>query len=268
MPRYRLTLEYDGRPFAGWQRQGDLPTVQRAVEAAVGAAFGEAVTLVAAGRTDAGVHALAQVAHLDLARPREPRVLREALNFHLRPDPVVVLAAEAVADGFNARFSATGRAYLYRILVRPARPALDEGRVWFRPRPHDLAAMRAAAAQLLGRHDFSSFRAAQCQAKSPLRTLDRLDVEAAGEEIHIRAAARSFLHNQVRIMVGTLAEIGVGRRPAAAMAAILAARDRAAAGQSAPPHGLYLTAVSYPSAQPVAHVVDEQGERDVDGDDA
>jgi len=247
MPRYVLRVEYDGAPFVGWQRQAEGLSVQEAIEAAAAAlACGAPVAAVAAGRTDSGVHAAAQVVQLDLDREIDPGTLRDALNFHLRAHPVSVLAAGRAGPGFHARFSATGRTYRYRILDRRSPPALERGRVWHVPRPLDAAAMAAAARVLVGRHDFSSFRAASCQASGPVRTLDRLDILRAGEEILVEAAARSFLHHQVRNMVGTLKRVGEGAWTADDVARILAARDRRAAGQTAPAEGLTLIAVTYP----------------------
>ncbi len=248
MTRWALLLEYDGTRFVGWQRQATGPSVQSALEAAAEGLAGGPVAATAAGRTDAGVHAIGQVAHLDLARPMTPDQLLAALNYHLKPDPIAVLRAAPVPDNWSARFTATGRAYLFRILNRPARPALLAHRVWHLPRPLNVPAMQRAAAHLLGRHDFTSFRAAACQASSPLRTLDRLDVirAGAGDEVHVVAEARSFLHHQVRNMVGTLRLVGEGRWQPDDVAAALAARNRAAAGPTAPPDGLYLTAVRYP----------------------
>ncbi|AHJ62475.1 tRNA pseudouridine synthase A [Granulibacter bethesdensis] len=253
--RYALRIEYDGTPFIGWQRQGtdDSATAQgRAVsvqwvleQAAARLARGEAVSSIVAGRTDAGVHAQAQVAQIDLPTPFHPERVREALNFHMKPYPVAVLEAAYAPDGWNARFSAIGRSYRYLILNRRARPALMEGRVWHVAQPLDADAMDGAAKHLLGRHDFTSFRAAACQAKSPLRTLDRLDVRRDGDLITIIAEARSFLHHQVRNMVGTLKLVGDGRWTAEHVAAALAARDRAKAGPTAPPDGLALTGVIY-----------------------
>ena len=245
MPRYRLTVEYDGTDYAGWQRQPDAPSIQAAVEAAVHAFCAEHATVYGAGRTDAGVHARAQVCHLDLARRVSAAALCNALNAHLRPAPIAVLAAEEAPPDFHARFSATEREYRYRILNRRAPPALDRGRVWHLAAPLDAAAMAAAAAHLVGRHDFSSFRAAECQAKSPVKTLDALEVARRGAEITITARARSFLHRQVRVMAGTLARVGLGKTPPAAIPAILAARARPAAGPTAPPGGLCLAAVRY-----------------------
>ena len=247
MPRYVLRVEYDGAPFVGWQRQAEGLSVQEAIEAAAAAlACGAPVAAVAAGRTDSGVHAAAQVVQLDLDREIDAGTLRDALNFHLRAHPVSVLAAGRAGPGFHARFSATSRAYRYRILDRRSPPALERGRVWHVPRPLDAAAMAAAARVLVGRHDFSSFRAASCQASGPVRTLDRLDVLRAGEEILVEAAARSFLHHQVRNMVGTLKRVGEGAWTADDIVRILAARDRRAAGQTAPAEGLTLIAVTYP----------------------
>ena len=245
MTRYKLTLEYDGRGFVGWQRQDNGPSVQAALEAAVKRFCGERVTAHAAGRTDAGVHALAQVAHIDLDKETGADTLRDALNFHLKPAAVAVLAAEAVADDFHARFSATERAYRYRIVNRRAPLALDRGRAWFVPVPLDAAAMGEAARALLGKHDFTSFRASGCQAKSPVKTLDALEVSRDGDEIRIEARARSFLHHQVRNMAGSLRLAGEGKWTRADMERALAARDRRAAGPTAPADGLYLVAVRY-----------------------
>ena len=245
MTRYKLTLEYDGRGFVGWQRQDNGPSVQAALEAAVKRFCGEAVTAHAAGRTDAGVHALAQVAHIDLDEETGADTLRDALNFHLRPAAVAVLAAEAVADDFHARFSATERAYRYRIVNRRAPLALDRGRAWFVPVPLDAGAMHEAARALLGKHDFTSFRAGECQAKSPVKTLDALEVSRDGDEIRIEARARSFLHHQVRNMAGSLRLAGEGKWSRADMERALAARDRRAAGPTAPADGLYLIGVRY-----------------------
>ncbi|MFO0295846.1 MAG: tRNA pseudouridine(38-40) synthase TruA [Rhodospirillales bacterium] len=245
MPRYRLTLEYDGGPFVGWQRQTSGPSVQAALEAALAKFAGEAPEVVAAGRTDAGVHALGQVVHFDLARVWDPRRICDALNYHLRPDPVVALAAAETQDDFHARLSAVKRSYLYRILNRRAPPALDAGRVWPVEKALDAEAMHDAAQLLVGHHDFTSFRASICQARSPVKTLDLLAVRRAGEEIHVDAVARSFLHHQVRNIVGTLVQVGLGRWTRHDVAAALAARDRRAAGPTAPPGGLYLVAVAY-----------------------
>lgn len=245
MPRYRLTVEYDGSGFVGWQRQDNGPSVQQAIEEAAARLAGETVTVTAAGRTDAGVHARGQVVHLDLAKAFPADTVRDALNFHLKPAPVAVLAAEAAADDFHARFSACGRAYLYRIVNRRAPLALDRQRAWWVPQPLDAAAMAVAAAHLVGRHDFSTFRAAECQAGSPVKTLDLLDVTRRGEEIQVVARARSFLHHQVRNMVGTLRLAGEGKWTPDDVAAALAARDRRAGGPTAPACGLYLTEVIY-----------------------
>lgn len=247
MPSYALLLEYDGAPFLGWQRQADGLSVQQVLEeAAAHLNGGEVPVITAAGRTDAGVHAEGQVAQVTLSAELPPERVKEALNFHTRPHPVAVLAAAMVPEGWSARFSATGRAYRYRILNRRARPALDLGRVWHVQRRLDAAAMHEAAQMLLGKHDFSAFRAAACQAKSALRTLDRLDVSRFGDEIVVVAEARSFLHHQVRNMVGTLAEVGAGKRPVSWPRGILDGRDRTRAGQTAPPDGLVLTGVRYP----------------------
>lgn len=247
MPRFRLTVEYDGGPFVGWQRQDNGPSVQAALEDAVLAFSGERVEVVGAGRTDTGVHAEGQVAHLDLAAGRfEARTVMNAMNAHLRPLPVAVLAAELAADDFHARFSAAWRAYRYVIVNRHAPLALDAGRAWHVKVALDAAAMDAAAAVLLGRHDFTSFRAVQCQAKSPVKTLDALRVSRHGARVVIEARARSFLHHQVRNMVGTLKLVGEGRWRADDVAAALAARDRSAAGPTAPAEGLTLVAVGYP----------------------
>ncbi len=246
MTRYRLTIEYDGTDFVGWQRQDSGPSIQAALEAAIEAFTGETVKAVAAGRTDAGVHASGQVVHADIGRPSEPRMVRLALNHHLKPLPIAVVDAEPVDDHFHARFSALRRHYRYRILNRPSRPTLERNRVWWVPVDLDLDAMRRAAGHLRGHHDFTSFRAAGCQAKSPIKTLERLDIETQGDEIHLLLSAQSFLHNQVRIMAGTLKGIGTARWPVEAIPEMLAARDRSAAGPTAPPQGLYLTQVDYP----------------------
>lgn len=246
---FALLMEYDGAPFVGWQRQRNGVSVQAILEgAAQNLAREGRIASVVAGRTDAGVHAAGQVVGLTLATELEPSRLASALNFHLKPHPVVVLAARPAPRGWSARFSAIGRVYRYTILNRPARPALAAGRVWHLAKPLDVAAMGAAAESLLGRHDFTSFRASACQAKSPLRTLDRLDVVwGEGEKIEITAVARSFLHHQVRNMVGTLHLVGAGRWAIPDVARALAARDRACAGPTAPPDGLSLVAVRYPA---------------------
>ena len=248
MTRFRLTVEYDGTGYVGWQRQENGPSIQQAIEEAVHAFCAERPTLVAAGRTDAGVHALGQVVHLDLVRETSADTLRDAVNFYLKPQPITILAAEAVSGDFHARFSATGRCYLYRIVNRRAPLALDRNRAWQVAVALDAAAMHEAAQCLIGNHDFTSFRSSICQAASPVKTLDRLDVAREGEEIRIRAAARSFLHHQVRNMVGTLKLVGEGRWNAADVAQALAARSRSAAGPTAPAEGLYLTEVRYDPA--------------------
>ena len=245
MSRWKLTLEYDGGNFVGWQRQDNGPSVQQALEDAVAKFCGESVTAHAAGRTDAGVHATGQVAHVDIAKDTTAETVRDALNFHLKPAPIAVVACDAVGEEFHARFSATGRAYLYRIVNRRAPLTLDRGRAWQVGPALDAAAMHDAAQALVGHHDFTSFRAALCQANSPMKTLDRLDVMRHGPEISVIAEARSFLHHQVRNMVGTLKLVGEGKWSAADVARALAARDRAAAGPTAPPDGLYLTGVRY-----------------------
>ncbi|MCC0030874.1 MAG: tRNA pseudouridine(38-40) synthase TruA [Brucellaceae bacterium] len=248
MPRFKLTIEYDGTPYAGWQRQAGQHSVQAALEQAIEAFCGEQVTVKGAGRTDAGVHALGQVAHIDLARDWKADTVRDAVNAHLREagETVTCLAAEHCADDFDARFSAVRRSYLYRILSRRAPPALDAGRVWWVSKALDAEVMAQAAERLTGRHDFTTFRSVQCQAKSPVKTLDRLDVTRNGDEIEIRAVARSFLHNQVRSLAGTLKKVGEGGWTADDVTDALEARDRARCGPVAPPHGLYLVAVDYP----------------------
>jgi len=245
MPRYKLTIEYDGTPFVGWQVQDNGLSVQGVLVEAVLAFTGERTAIGGAGRTDAGVHALGQVAHVDLARDWPPHTARDALNAHLRPHPVAVLLAERVADDFDARFSATRRHYRYRIVNRRADLALEAQRAWRVPRPLDARAMHDAAQRLVGRHDFTTFRSTECQAKSPVKTLDRLDVMRDGDEVDVIAVARSFLHNQVRSMVGSLVHVGEGKWSADDLAAALAARDRAACGQVVPPQGLYLVRVEY-----------------------
>jgi tRNA pseudouridine38-40 synthase len=244
--RWRLTVEYDGGPFMGWQRQDHGPSVQAALELALQRMTGEQVVVHAAGRTDAGVHALAMAAHVDVAKPFTPHRLTEGLNALVRPQPVSILAAEPVADDWHARFSCVGRRYRYRILSRRPPPALDSGRVWHIPVSLDLEAMQAGAAQLVGRHDFTTFRSAHCQSDSPIKTLDGLEVSRAGDEIHVAAAARSFLHHQVRSMVGCLALVGRGQWQAGDIGKALSARDRSALGLNAPPQGLYFVAALYP----------------------
>ncbi|HTK79417.1 MAG TPA: tRNA pseudouridine(38-40) synthase TruA [Rhizomicrobium sp.] len=245
MPRYKLTLEYDGGPFAGWQRQENGPSVQATLEEAIFKLSSEKITVTGAGRTDAGVHAFAQVAHFDLAKEFAPGTIRDGLNHHLRPAPVAVIHADLAAPDFHARFSATARHYFYRILCRRAPPVLERGRVWHVMRTLDTEAMYAAAQALVGQHDFTTFRSTECQAKSPVKTLDRLDVRRAGDEIHIEASARSFLHNQVRSMVGSLKLVGEGKWHPHEMKRALDAKDRAACGPVASPHGLYLARVDY-----------------------
>ncbi len=246
MPRYALRVEFDGRPFVGWQRQEGAHSVQLVVEEAAAPLNGGAAPLATtAGRTDAGVHAEAIVCDVAIALELDPVRVREAMNARLVPHPVAVLAVARVADDWSARFACTGRAYRYRILNRPARPALEAGRVWHMKRRLDAAAMHEAAQGLLGHHDFSAFRAAACQARSAMRTLDQLEVQRLGEEVVVTAAARSFLHHQVRNMVGTLAEVGIGRRPPGWARQVLESRDRGRAGQTAPPDGLYFTAARY-----------------------
>src|SRR6185503_4603489 len=247
MLRYKIIVEYDGTPFSGWQYQDDVPSVQRSLAAAVEAFSGEKTTVHGAGRTDAGVHALGQVAHFNLSSELATDTIRDALNAHLRPQPVAVLSAERVADDFDARRSAVRRHYLYRIANRRADLALDRGRAWKVPRRLDEATMHAAAQRLIGKHDFTTFRSTECQALSPEKTLDRLDVSRVADEIHVSAVARSFLHNQVRSMVGSLVQVGDGKWTADDLARALAARDRAACGPVAPPDGLYLVRVDYPT---------------------
>jgi tRNA pseudouridine38-40 synthase len=249
MTRWALLLEYDGTPFVGWQRQINGLSIQEVVEqAASHLNAGQPVPSIVAGRTDAGVHAEGQVAHIDLADGYRPEVIRDALNFHMKPHPVVVLNAAVVTADWSARFSANRRAYRFRILNRRGRPALMAARVWHVPNPLDAAAMHEAAKHLLGRHDFTSFRAASCQAKSPIRTLDRLDVERHCDIIEVVAEARSFLHHQVRNFVGTLKLVGEGRWPVKRVTTALEARDRAATGPTAPSEGLTLISVGYPAS--------------------
>jgi tRNA pseudouridine38-40 synthase len=252
MPRYAFMVEYDGVPFQGWQRQSDAqPTVQGAVEAALARLEAGPHTIAAAGRTDAGVHATAQVAHADLARDWDPFRLAGALNAHLRPQPVSIIACARVTDDFHARFSATGRRYRYRLVARRAPMTHDRGLVWQVPHTLDVAAMRTAAAHLVGHHDFTTFRSTFCQAKSPVKTLDRIEISEhpypGGTEYRFDLAARSFLHNQVRSITGTLERVGIGAWTPDQVRAARDARDRAACGPVAPPQGLYLTGVTYPA---------------------
>jgi tRNA pseudouridine38-40 synthase len=248
MPRYKLVVEYDGTPFAGWQRQINGRSVQQVVEEAIERFAGHPVRVHCAGRTDAGVHATHQVVHADLETERRCDTVRDATNAHLKPHPVVIVSADEVPEAFHARRSAVKRSYLYRILNRRSPPGLEVNRVWHVPWPLDAAVMHEAAQVLVGRHDFTTFRAAECQASGPVRTLDRLDVERVGDEIRIHAAARSFLHHQVRSMTGTLAKAGSGRWSVQDVKDALEARDRKRCGPMAPPTGLYLVGVSYRSA--------------------
>lgn len=245
MPRYRLTLEYDGGPYKGFQAQADLPTVQGSIERAVKAFCGEDLRIAAAGRTDTGVHATGQVIHLDLEKAWKADVVRDAINAHLVPEPIVVTEAEEVSADFHARFSAKERRYLYRILNRRAPAGLDQGRVWHVKKDIDAAAMHTAAQALIGHHDFTTFRDVNCQAKSPKKTLDEARVWRQGEEVHLVFAARSFLHRQVRSMTGSLAEVGLGRWSAIDLKDALEAKDRTRCGPVAPSAGLYLTGVEY-----------------------
>lgn len=245
MPRYRLTIEYDGGPYRGFQAQGALPSVQASLERAIRAFSGEGAVINAAGRTDTGVHASAQVAHFDLDRAWPALTVQNAMNAHLVEEPIAVLDAELAAPDFHARFSAKGRVYLYRILNRRAPPALERGRVWHVKKPLDAEAMDAAARHLVGHHDFTTFRDMQCQARSPMKTLDEARVWREGEEVRLRFASRSFLHRQVRSMTGSLAEVGVGRWSAEDLLAALQAKDRKACGQVAPAEGLCLIGVDY-----------------------
>jgi len=248
MPRWKLTIEYDGGPFSGWQRQPERPSVQGALERALGVLEKASTTVQGAGRTDAGVHATGQTAHVDLRRDWDGFRLAEATNWHLRPDPVAVLRAEPASEDFHARFDAVERRYLYRIAMRRAPLTLERGRAWRVPGPLDVEAMRAAAALLVGRHDFTTFRSTLCQAKSPVKTLDEIALDVEGETLSLRFRARSFLHAQVRSLVGTLERVGAGRWPPERVRDALEARDRAACGPVAPPDGLYLTEVRYPTA--------------------
>lgn len=245
MPRYKLILEFDGGPFVGWQRQDNGRSVQGALEDAIFKFSGERAAAFSAGRTDAGVHATAMPAHFDLERPRPPGVVRDALNFHLKPEPVAVLEAEEAAGDFHARFSATARRYRYRIVNRRAPLTLDAGRAWRLAPPIDAEAMHAAAQVLVGRHDFTTFRASTCQADTPVKTLSSIAVERRGDDVFIETSARSFLHHQVRSMAGSLAEVGMGRWSAADFEAAFRAADRSACAQVAPPEGLYFIGADY-----------------------
>ena len=246
MPRYKLTIEYDGTDFVGWQRQDNGPSVQGAIEEAVFRFSAEISTVTGAGRTDAGVHAMAQVAHFDLAKDFLAEKVRDALNHFLRPAPVAIIHATVAPPDFHARFSAVKRRYFYRILTRRAPPVLEKNRVWHVVHNLDAEAMHHAAQALVGQHDFTTFRSSECQAKSPVKTLDEISVRRAGDEIHIEVAARSFLHNQVRSMAGSLKLVGEGKWQPRELKDALEAKDRAACGPVAPPEGLYLVSVNYP----------------------
>jgi tRNA pseudouridine38-40 synthase len=248
MPRYRLTIEYEGAQYSGWQRQDNAPSVQGSLEDAVYQLSAERVTVTGAGRTDAGVHARGQVAHFDLGKEFSADTVRDALNAHLRPQPIAVVEAAIAAEDFHARFSARMRHYEYRILCRRAPPALDRGFVWHVERKLDVEAMHGAAQSLLGHHDFTTFRSVQCQAKSPVKTLDKLDVSTRGDEIAVYACARSFLHHQVRSIAGSLKLVGDGKWTTKDLQRALKARDRSACGPVAPPEGLTLLKVDYPKA--------------------
>lgn len=249
MPRYKLTIEYDGRPFAGWQRQDHHPSVQQCLEEAAHKLDQSDVLVYGAGRTDSGVHALGQVAHVDLVKNLRADKVRDALNYHLKPHPVSVIEAEAVSDAFHARFSAVQRHYLYRIIDRRPPLTLDRGQAWRVSQPLDASAMHVAAQALIGQHDFTTFRDAQCQADSPVKSIDKVAVARYGEEVQITVSAISFLHRQVRSLTGSLVEVGTGKWTPADFKAALDAADRQRCGPVAPPDGLYLTAVDYPEAQ-------------------
>ena len=270
MTRHKLTLEYDGAPYVGWQRQSNGPSVQAHLEMAVTRLSGETVTVFGAGRTDAGVHAAGQVAHFDLQRAFDPDTVRDALNFHLKPEPIAVLRAEVVPDDFHARFSAVRRTYRYRIVSRRAPLALERGRAWWTPVRLDMAAMAAAASVLCGRHDFTTFRAAECQARSPVKTLDRLDISQVGDRIEFTVTARSFLHHQVRNMVGSLRKVGEGKWTAADLRRALMAKDRREGGMTAPAGGLTLMRVDYASTgdHHVRDPVDEQVDDKIEADES
>jgi tRNA pseudouridine38-40 synthase len=245
MPRYKLLVEYDGRPYRGYQIQDNLPSIQGAIEKAILAFSGQTARLTTAGRTDTGVHATGQVLHFDLDKAWRPEVVRDALNAYLIPEPITILEAALAPDDFSARYSAKGRRYLYRILNRRSPPALDQGRVWHVKRPLDAEAMHEAAQVLVGHHDFTTFRDLQCQAKSPVKSLDDAKVWRQGDEIHLAFEARSFLHRQVRSMTGSIAQVGLGRWTKSDLAKALEAKDRQACGVVAPPDGLYLVGVEY-----------------------
>ena len=262
MPRYKLVVEYDGGPFCGWQFQANAPSVQQSIEDAIARFAGHPVRIQGAGRTDTGVHATHQVAHVDLEKDHRADTVRDATNAHLRPLPVAILSAERVGDAFNARTSAVGRHYIYRIVNRRSPLALDAGKAWHVKWPLDATAMHEAAQVLVGRHDFTTFRAAECQANSPVKTLLRLDVERSGPDIRIYASARSFLHHQVRSMVGSLQQVASGRWTERELEDALVARDRSRCGPLAPPEGLYLVGVDYPAG---AGGLDEGGEALRDG---
>ncbi|WP_018184814.1 tRNA pseudouridine(38-40) synthase TruA [Kaistia granuli] len=247
MPRYKLLIEYDGTPYSGWQRQANAPSVQQSLEAAIQRFSGEAALTFGAGRTDSGVHATGQVAHFDLPGHWTGLRIRDAMNAQLRPEPIAVLEAEPVADAFDARRSAVKRHYIYRVLDRRAPAALEINRVWDVRKHLDIDAMQRAADLLLGWHDFTTFRSADCQAKSPMKTLERLEITRDGEHVLFGVSARSFLHNQVRSMVGTLKKVGEGKWPFERVGEVLEARDRKACGPVAPPGGLYLVKVDYGS---------------------
>ncbi|WP_309660765.1 tRNA pseudouridine(38-40) synthase TruA [Sphingomonas sp.] len=246
MTRWRLTIEYDGGPFMGWQRQSNGPSIQGQIESAIFRMTNELASVHGAGRTDSGVHALAMSAHVDITKHMTAHRLRDGLNALVRPDPIAILKAEPVADDWHARFSCIGRRYEYRILNRRAPPAIERAQVWHIPTPLDLEAMAEGAAMLVGTHDFTTFRSAQCQSNSPVKTLDRLEIIRDGEHIRIAAAARSFLHHQVRSMVGCLVMVGRGQWSPADIQTALDARDRAALGLNAPPDGLYFVEANYP----------------------